>query len=438
MASTSRKVISAAPKTSSDKIFQIDESFDFFALMAPTFLKLAALTLILTFAIKSLAIPTATLPMGIYSPSFRYGEINGIDQRYTENGSLVRLTDYKSIDFDAKTLAKFNAQAQSLISTLNRFGAFNLGDSFNLGTLEIESKPEIKYFAPVLAYGVNSIWTLGVGLPVIHYKNDVHLAQSFSNIGYYRSQFSGLSTDLDRALNTNIGEATQQVLLNKGYSRLETRDQQFLGDAQIVSVLKIYEDTDQSVIHQATLNLPTGPQYNPDDLLALNNFHKTSIENTLGYSRRLGKYFKVIPYTNVKLFLPEKIDARVPKSSDDILPDQDSKESVQRIEGALIEVGVQTGIDLFDAFQISFDYKAGAKSQDRYSGSSGSNYELLSQNSSSRWQKVSAEFVYSTVKSYFQKKSILPMMLTLSFFDTISGVNIERKSGQELATTFFF
>ena len=438
MASLSQKIISTTSKNSSDKIFQSEDSFDSLALMAPTFLKLAALTLILTFALNSLALPTATLPTGIYSPSFRYGEINGIDQRYTENGSLVRLTDYKSIDFDAKTLAKFNTQAQSLISTLNRFGAFNLGDSFNLGTLEIQSKPEIKYFAPVLAYGIKSNWTLGFGLPVIHYKNDVHLAQSFSNIGYYRSQFSGLSSDLDHALNTNIGEATQQALLNKGYSRLENRDQQFLGDAQLVSVFKIFEDTDQSVIHQATLNLPTGPKYNPDDLLALNNFHKTSLENTIGYSRHLGKYFKVIPYSSLKLFLPEKIDARVPKSSDDILPDQDSKETVQRMEGASLEVGVQTGVDLYDAFQISFDYKAGAKAQDRYSASGGNNYELLSQNSSSRWQKVSAEFVYSTVKSYFQKKSLLPMMLTLSFFDTISGINIERKSGQELATTFFF
>ena len=145
MASLSRKIISTSSKKSSDKIFHSEDSFDSLALLAPTFLKLVALTLILTFALNSLAMPTATLPTGIYSPSFRYGEINGIDQRYTENGSLVRLTDYKSIDFDAKTLAKFNSQAQTLISTLNRFGAFNLGDSFNLGTLEIESKPEIKY-----------------------------------------------------------------------------------------------------------------------------------------------------------------------------------------------------------------------------------------------------------------------------------------------------
>lgn len=384
------------------------------------------------------AVTMATLPSGIYSPAFRYGQINGIDQRYTESGSLVRLTDYKSIDFDAKTLSKFNSQAQNLISTLNRFGAFGLGDSFNLGTLDIESKPEIKYMAPVLAYGLNSNWTLGIGLPVIHYTNQVQLSQSFSNINYYRSQFSGLSHELDQALNTNIGEATQQALLAKGYRRLESRDQQFLGDAQVVSVFKIFEDADQAVVHQATLNLPTGPNYNADDLLALNTFHKTSLENTFGYSRRVGSVFHVVPYTAVKICLPDQINARVPKDDGDILPDQNSKESVQRYEGPSAEVGLQTTADITETLQFSFDYKIGAKAEDRYTGSHGNNYELLSKNSASRWQKVSADLVYSTVKSYFQKKSMLPMMVSLSLFDTIAGTNVERKSGQELSLTFFY
>ena len=73
-----------------------------------------------------------------------------------------------------------------------------------------------------------------------------------------------------------------------------------------------------------------------------------------------------------------------------------------------------------------------------YSGSKNSRYDLLAKNSSSRWQKVSTEFIYSTVKSYMAKKAILPMTLSLSVFDTVSGVNIERRTGQELSAIFFF
>lgn len=389
-------------------------------------------------SLNSFALSTDTLPEGIYSPSLRIGHIEGLEQRYNESGSLVKLSDYRSIEFDAKTLAQFNSQAKALITSLNSFGAFNLGDSLNLGTLEIETKPVIDYMVPLLAKGLSKAWTVGLGLPVVHYQNQVKLSQSLSNIEYYKSRFAGYSAELDQALNTNLGEATQQVLTNKGYKRLEDRDEQFLGDVQLASVFKFYEDTNQTMIHQATLSLPTGPKYDADDLLALNSFHKTSLENTFGYSRRLVNFWKVVPYTSVKFYLPDQIDARVPSSESDILPDQDSKETVLRTEGSTLEVGLQNILDVVDAVQLSFDYKVGAKSEDRYSGSKGQRYDLLSKNTSSRWQKVSAEVVYSTVKSYFKKKSSLPMTVSLNIFDTISGTNIERRTGQELSFTLFF
>lgn len=390
------------------------------------------------FTSSAFALSSVTLPKGVYSPAFRYGNVGGLEQRYTETGTLVRLNDYKSIEFDAKNLARFNSQAQSLITTLNRFGAFNLGDTLNLGTLEIQTKPEIKYFAPVLAFGVSNNWSIGVGLPVVTYKNEIKLAQSFSNINYYRTQFSGLSQDLDEALNTNIGESTQQTVVAKGYQRIESQDKQFLADAQVVSLYKLYEDDHQTVIHQATLNLPTGPKNNADDLVALNSFHKTTLENTFGYSRNLGSVVKLMPYTAVKIAVPDQVEARVPKNEDDILPDQDTKETVNRAEGMTFEIGIQSALQIFESFQVSFDYKLGAKTEDRYSGSKSSRYDLLTKNSAARWQKISTEFIYSTVKSYLQKKSFMPMTLSLSIFDTVSGVNIERRTGQELSAVFFF
>ncbi|MBC7421473.1 MAG: hypothetical protein H7328_12170 [Bdellovibrio sp.] len=392
----------------------------------------------LLFSLNSLAASIETLPADIYSPSFRYGQITGLEQRYTESGSLMRLTDYKAIEFNARTLAQLNSQAEALIASLNRFGAFNLGDSLNLGTLDIQSKPEIKYMAPVLGRGITKNWSVGIGIPVIRYQNKVKLSQSFSNIDYYRSQFSGLSADLDRALNTNIGESTQQALEAKGYKRLDDRDQQFIGDIQLASVFKLYEDANQSIVHQATLSLPTGPAYDADDLLALNTFHKTTLENTIAYAHNIGTFWKMVPYTTLNIAVPDQIEARVPTSDSDMLPDQDSKEMVQRMEGTSLEVGFQNIIALGDSFQFSLDYKVGAKSEDRFTGSRGLRYELLAKNTSASWQKVSAEVIYSSVKSYLSKKSAIPMNISLKIFDTIAGRNVERRIGQELALTLFF
>ena len=387
---------------------------------------------------NSLAISTSTLPSSIYSPAIRYGHIEGLDQRFTDSGSLVKLTDYKAIEFDAKTLARLNSQAQNLIASLNRFGAFGLGDSLNLGVLEIQTKPQINYTAPVLARGMTNRWTLALGVPVIHYQNNVKLSQSFSNIGYYKNQFSGLSAELDKALNTNIGESTQQALQAKGYRRLENRDEKFLGDLQLVSLYKIYEDTDLTIVHQATLSLPTGPRYDASDLLALNSFHKTSLENLLSLSVNVGSLWKVTPYTSFRLNLPEKIDARIPTNEEDILPDQNSTENIEKQEGLSLEVGLQNSIDLTDAFRVAIDYRLGVKAEDHYAGSRSGRYDLLAQNSNSRWQKASVEFVYSTVKSYLKKSSAFPFMLSVNFFDTLSGQNIERRVGQELSMTLFF
>ncbi len=389
-------------------------------------------------SLQSAAVETQTLPVGIYSSSFRYGQINGLEQRYTETGSLMRLADYKSIEFDAKTLALLDSRADALIASLNRFGAFNFGDALNMGTLQIHTKPEVRYMAPVLARGITKNWSIGLGIPVIRYVNNVKLAESFSNIEYYRRQFSGLSSELDEALNTNLAESTQQAIQSKGYRRLENRNDQFVGDIQLGSVYKLFEDPKQSIVHQLMVSLPTGPAYDPDDLMALNTFHKTSFENTFGYARALTSVWKIIPHTTFKLTMPDQIEVRVPKDENDSLPDESTKETVQRIEGASAEIGIQNLVDLTDKWQVGLDYKFGTKGEDKFTAARGQRYDLLGKNTISNWQKVSASFVYSTVKTYLSKKSFIPLNLSLNLFDTIAGRNVERQSGQEATLTLFF
>lgn len=391
------------------------------------------------FSLKSFAINTSLLPEGIYSPALRYGHINGLDQRYNDNGTLISLTDFNAIELDAKTLSKFNSEAKNLVTSLNRFGAFRMGDSLNLGTLEIQAKPQIDYTAPIFAKGITKNWTVGIGLPVIHYQNQVTLSQSFSNIDYYRQQFSGLSTELDQALQTNLGESTQQILQNKGYSRLEDRNEHFLGDAQIVSLYQLQELNDLSIFLQSTAILPTGPKYNPNDLLALNNsFHKASIENAVAFSYQMTPSLKITPYVSFKYTLPETIDARVPADEDDILPDQNSIESVSRKDGLGFETGLQNILDFTDSLQMSLDYRIGTKEADQFSGDRNSRYDLLSKNTLTKWQKAAVGFAYSSVKSYMKTSKSIPFIASVTFFDTLAGLNIERRFGQELSLTLFF
>lgn len=417
------------------RFFVLDESSRQFvsAVFWPTLVCL----FFLFFTVRSYSFETETLPKTISTSSIKMGFISGLDQRFQEDGDLVKLKDYKSIEFDAPTLAKFNPQASTLVQTLNRFGLYNAGDLFNLGTLEFETKPTIKYVAPVYAYGIRDNWTVGIGVPVIQYSNEVEMTQSLSNVDYY-NQFRGLSEDLDAALDTDLRAATQSTLAQKGYMPIEDRNEDFLGDIQLVSVFKLFDRGDSKLIHQATLTLPTGPEYNADDLLALNTFHKTSLENLIGYAKVIGSFLTVSPFLSLRYVMPEKITVRVPKDADDTLPDQNSKDDVTLSEGFTTEVGTQFDFDLSQDFKIGTNYLFGQKTADQYSGSGKGDTSLLAKNTKAMWHKVSLSLSYSTVKSYLKKQSFLPMSLSFMAYDTISGKNVERRTGQEISIALFF
>lgn len=381
---------------------------------------------------------TSLLPVGVNSPSFRMGHIQGIDERYVENGTLVKLGDHKSVIFDAPTLAKFNQDAKKLITALNRFGSQNLGDQFNLGVLKIETLPQVKYFAPVYARGVTSNWTLGFGVPVVSYTNKIQLSQQFSNIDFYRQQFGGLDPELDEALNTNLGAATNQSLKDKGYQALENKDENFMGDVQLVSLYRLLEDKDQALVYQTQLNLPTGPKYNADDLAALNVFGRSNVNSSIIYSRKLGMGFTAVPYVSYMLNIQDEITVRVPTNEDDTLPDASSKESVKRTIGNTSIVGSNLFFEFNDSLTVGGGYEFSQKEKDAYRGAKNSRYDLVSANTALKAQRAKMEVSYSTVKSYFRKAALIPLILAFEVSDVVAGTNVERQLVQEFNLMLFF
>ncbi|WP_413560897.1 hypothetical protein [Bdellovibrio sp. HCB209] len=380
---------------------------------------------------------TDILPAGISSPSFRYGNLDGLSERYTDDGSLIKLGDYKSVNFDAQTLQKFNADARKLINALNKFGGTGLGDKFNLGVLKVETEPHVNYFAPVFAHGVTSKWTLGVGVPFVKYTNQISMSSQFSNIDYYRRQFSGLSAELDEALNTDLGKATNDTLAQKGYKQLSNRNESFVGDVQVVSVYKFFDDKKTALIYQAQINLPTGPKYDADDLAALNNFGRTNINNTVAYSYKFSR-FTAVPFLSYVYNVPDQITERVPSNSDDTLPDASNKENIDRKIGDSQILGGNLFYDWSDRFSFGTGYEFVNKQADDFSGSRGLRYDMLSKNTASNYHKVKAQIVYSTVSSYFKKQSLLPMIASLEISDYAQGTNVERQLAQELNLMLFF
>jgi hypothetical protein len=388
---------------------------------------------------SSLAASTDTLPEGIYSPSLRYGIINGLDQKYKGDGALWGLGDTHAVEFNAPTLSRFNQQAQDFVAALNKIGTSRLGDNINFGTLVPDIKPQVNYVAPVIARGITTKWTLGVGLPVINYRNSISFSVQNSNLDYYKSLASTFSDpSMTAALNTDLVRATLDTIASKGYKPLESRNETYLGDVQLASLYRFWESNNASALYSATFNLPTGPQYDPDDMAALNVFGRSGVENRVTLSYLMGAHWELAPYLSYMAYFPDQVTMRVPLDENDVIPDQNSKENVRRQIGGTAMIGGNVNYTINDQWSLGTGYSYEQKALDSYQGNQGRRYDLLSSGTEDSAHRIYAQINFSTVKSYFRKLSLLPGVITFNYMDTIAGTNVERRTLEELVFMMFF
>lgn len=391
-------------------------------------------------AIQSAAFAsTETLPAGIYSPSIRLGVISGLDQTYSSDGRLYRLGDTRSLNFDAATLSRTNKDAETLIRVLDSFGSQGLGKAIHLGRLQIDTRPEVHYQAPVIAYGVTDRWTLGVGIPLVRYRNQIRISTvSSPNLEFYRSQFSGLSNELDRAFNIDLAAEAGKTLAAKGYKPLEDRDQSFVGDIQLASLYRSDVMAPWKMVHQIGLTLPTGPKDDPNDLMALNTFGRTVVENSFTVGIPLSRNFTFAPGASLSLPLPDQVSVRVPRDEDDALPDESQIDRVDRWIGPTVAVATDGHYSLTRQWGLSGGLESSWKQKDSYGRSGKGRSDVLARGTATEAHRLRGGVSFSSVKTYLAGQSLLPSVASFVVSDTVAGRTIERQLRTELNVMLFF
>ena len=381
------------------------------------------------------------LPAHINSPQIKVGVISGIGQRYTEDGTLMSVTDYTSMTFDSKKLVSLEPRIQQLISVLNQFGQQNLGTALTLGTLHINVSPEVNYLAPVHAFGITNRWTMAVGVPIIKYRNEISLTQSGSNLETIRQHAGGISPELDSAfdeLNVGLVASAQKLLAAKGYKPIKTRNDSFVGDVQLATLYQFYNNKRLAVLSKTIFNLPTGPKDDPDDLTDLTSFGTSSVDQAGLVTFMVTPKFRLSAMLTLRYNLPDKITKRVPTSDGDALPDASTKEEVTRKTGDMATLSFTTNNWFFNRWSAGVGVDIGAKMADTYSGDRGTRYDLLSSGTDQTFARVRAGITYDTITAYLAKKAFMPAQITYTFSDTIRGRNTERQVLNELWFTMFF
>lgn len=390
---------------------------------------------------------TEPLPSHVNSPAFRYGMVSGVDSKYNSSGAVETLSDINTVNFNSDQLKKISPEIETLVLVLNQLsGTQRLGDQLNLGTLRIETEPNVKYFVPIYARGITNDLTLGAAMPVVFYKNKLSLVQSNSNAAEICRQIGPTpSDDLRDACNklksTRMTDEVRKELANKGYRPIEDRNETLLGDFQLVSFWRFFNQDQldrHTMVLRNTVTLPTGKSNDPDDLADLGSFGQTAIEAQLLHNYMIVPRVRFATKAAYKLTLPDHVDARVPKSEGDFLPGPETKQKVSRNLGDTTTLGAAVTWNFFGDFGVAGGYEYALKSADRFGGDRGSRYDLLEKDTGSEAHRLRAGFSYDTIGLYKRTKSVPPMKLDFEVSNTIAGRNSDRSLTNELSLMLFF
>lgn len=411
-------------------------------------LGIAALLLVLVCLRGNAGSNNAVLPQGIWHPSIRYGVMSELANHYDDNGSLQSVGRL-NMAFDGPSIAK-NVPSFSKLQKLldDTFPNSNYSKQLFVGALEFEADAAVQYTAPVLAYGLTKRLTVAAGVPIVNLKAQVYTYQTGTNNSRaVRNQISAngmpsISAELDRGFteleHADLIKAYETALESKGYKVPGSVDKTVVGDAQLAAVYQYWEDKRWTLSEQTTLNLPTGPEDDPDDFIGFRGLHQTYLKFDFKQDYRMTRNWNVGSLIGYTWKISDTVEKRVPKDEEDILPDADRKERVSRNLGDIFTIGGSTNFWFTKYLNLGTGYDYNYESADVYSGTRGYNYSLLSRNTESDWHRVFANVTFSTVDMYMDQEFVAPFILTYTYSDIISAVNMDRQLTHELAFKMFF
>ena len=388
------------------------------------------------------------LPKDIWHSRFIFGNISEVAHLFDHNSRLTSISRY-NIDFDSDFLKQMDPRVEELVDALNRLydGA---GDRLHLGSLKFYGGPEISYFAPVLAYGLTDRWTIGVGLPIVSmYGNVTTEVEGVNTAGSILREvtpFTGGREDFQyKELIKNLKELTDlkkkfdETLRERGYKTFDDSRFQGIGDLQIFSFYNYFNRPPWDFTLMTTINLPTGPKDDPDNLIDFPNFAQTGIELKTRHQFQVSDHLTLGSTLGYYYLMPDRLVKRVPEHEDDLLPDEDRKEFLYRNLGD--EVSVET-FGIFNAMKfLSFDVSLTLflKGSDYYLGDRlGYDYSLLSDNTKGHWIEGKVGINFSSIPWFKSGKFPLPLIFRYSYSDILYGHNTHREVRHEASLFLFF
>lgn len=396
------------------------------------------------------------LPKGVRALMYRQGMISEIGNRYASNYQLASIQYRTSRRIDSSMIQEINPEFKELVEIMNQeFPGYNLGDKVYLGDLIIEGEPEIDFQAPIFAIGVTDRYTLGLAIPILRFRANIRArVEGQNNIAQikaampsqhqnYRGEQKSFSERLDDAYrqleeSANLGAKVEQLCAQKSLRCLGSFEQNAIGDVQLIHRYLIHQDPSWALMFRSHMNLPTGPEDDPDNLVDLPIFHRSFFDNMLVSQYRLGQW-RMHNSLGYVFQVPDQIRRRVPRSAADLLPDQDRTERLSRKIGDTFKYQFNAFYQWNEDFSVAAGLQKEWKASDRLRGQFlDRDYSLLEQNTDAEFLRLEMGLIYTTIQSFLKKQFPIPLAVTYNFSDIVTGRNVERQSMHEFNLAVMF
>lgn len=396
------------------------------------------------------------LPKGVRAFMYRQGQISEIGNKYSSNYQLGSIQYRISQRVDAKLIKELNPEFNELVQVMNEeFPGYQLGDKIYLGDLIVEGSPKVNYSAPIIAYGFTDRYMMALAIPMVKFNVNIRARQEGSHnieairrsmpsdYNDYRGQGQVFSDRLEDAYgqlrdSAVLTQKIQEICREKSLRCLGEYKQDIIGDIQWIHRYLLHKGDNWSFMYRAHINLPTGPQDDPDNLIDLPLFHKSFVDSAIVSQYRIGnwKFHNSLGYVFHKT---DSVDKRVPSSVNDILPGPERTESLDRKLGDIFKYEFNFSYEHKEKYNFALGMQKEWKSRDSYSGNFvNRDYSLLSRDTGAELVKMKMSVGYSTVGDFLAKRFPVPLSLSYNFSDIVSGKNVERQNLHEFSIAVMF
>ena len=392
------------------------------------------------------------LPKGTAALSYGVRQYHDGTNYYDERGIERTLGSKFNADFNSKEMASgsLGEDLKNLYDTVRSLDAAFGGDGtaprdMNLGSVKgrVSTKSKVQYFG--LGYGLTNRWMIYGAIPFVDVSVKTDLTYEDSNSSSSKAPAIAsmpikiIQSKINRDRSLPVKMMRSFITETKGYKPFDSWSDSGIGDVMIGSRHNLY--TGRSAAGQYNLQLsteleaPTGHQDDPDYLTDATISKGYYASTTVLRQAMTFKVARISLDTGLGLGLPTERHMRVPLA-DERLIDQDRKSKTRWSPGMDTLLAATIGTN-FSSLNAAYSAGLNRHFKDQYAGDIPGNYRRLETESATMQSFHELQLNLSSVDAYLSGTFALPMIVSLTGHQSLSGRGASKLNYVDLALSSF-